>query len=180
MSISKEKILPLDYLRECLSYCPESGVLTWKPRPPSHFPDGNDGVFNKRFSNRRAGSVLRDHLAVQIMGAKHYAHRLCWALHYGRYPVGSIDHINGDGFDNRISNLREVTHRSNTHNQKTRSTNKSGCMGVSLRPDTGKYRARINTPAGREHLGDFNSLEEAISARKEAEIKYGYHENHGR
>ncbi|WP_372584598.1 HNH endonuclease signature motif containing protein [Cronobacter sakazakii] len=64
------------------------------------------------------------------MGAKHYAHRLCWALYYGSYPVGSIDHINGDGFDNRISNLREVTHRGNTHNQKTRITNKSGCMGL--------------------------------------------------
>jgi hypothetical protein len=35
--------------------------------------------------------------------------RVCWALFYKKDPIGKmITHINGDPFDNRITNLRAV------------------------------------------------------------------------
>ena len=37
MEIAKDKELPVEYLRECFHYDPETGELTWKERPLSHF-----------------------------------------------------------------------------------------------------------------------------------------------
>jgi hypothetical protein len=47
-----------------------------------------------------------------------YAHRICWALHYSEdpYPL-PLDHINRNKQDNRIANLRRVTHKENTANR---------------------------------------------------------------
>ena len=43
-------------------------------------------------------------------------HRAIWAWHNGRFPMLQIDHINGNGFDNRIGNLREVSGSENKMN----------------------------------------------------------------
>lgn len=77
-------------------------------------------------------------------------------------------------------NIRSVTRLENTKNRKLRSDNPSGYAGVAYRNDTKKWRARINHEGKRIALGNFSTMEEAILARKEAEIMYGYHKNHGR
>ena len=64
------------------------------------------------------------------MGVRLMAHRVAWAIYYGVWPTGMIDHINGDGLDNRICNLRDVTHKENARNSRRKATNKSGCSGV--------------------------------------------------
>ena len=44
-------------------------------------------------------------------------HAAVWAWHHGRFPTLQIDHINGNGFDNHIGNLREVTQSENMRNR---------------------------------------------------------------
>ncbi len=78
-----------------------------------------------------------------------------------------VDHINGDGLDNRRANLRLVTPRKNTINRSLRSTNKTGYPGVYLDERTNTYTARISL-----HIGVFDSFDEAVEARKKAEDEY--------
>lgn len=183
MEIAKDKELPVEYLRECFDFNPESGVLTWKIRPEHHFSHSSraDGGFNKKFAGKPAGSVMaRGYLWITLCGRPHFAHRIAWAVHYGEYPKGVIDHSNGVKTDNRISNLFLSTPSENSRNQKMRSTNTSGQMGVSQRKDNGRFRSFIQAAGKRIWLGTFDTLDEAIAVRKRAEKKFGYHENHGR
>lgn len=83
-----------------------------------------------------------------------------------------VDHVNGDGLDNRRSNLRLATHGQNMANSKMRSNNTSGFKGVSLDRQSGKWRAQIQHNKKRILLGCFDDPELAHKAYCEAAIKY--------
>lgn len=101
-------------------------------------------------------------------------------LHTGKLLNGSVDHVNGVRDDNRISNLRIATPEDNARNKKQGALNKSGSMGVYWVKADRKWRVRIGVNGKYVSVGVFSNLEDALEARKTAEIKYGYHENHGR
>jgi hypothetical protein len=83
----------------------------------------------------------------------------------GDVPLGmQIDHINGNGLDNRRSNLRVTTPQENSHNSVHKS--KTGFKGVWYNPKTGKYRSRL-TVGGRRIL-----LHEWLSTAEEAALLY--------
>lgn len=83
-----------------------------------------------------------------------------------------VDHINGDRLDNRKSNLRICDRSQNQKNRIMQSNNSSGVSGVSQFKVNGKWMAYISINKKRKHLGYFETMEEAIKARKEAEEKY--------
>jgi hypothetical protein len=108
------------------------------------------------------------------------AHRVAWALHYGEWPSDQIDHVNGDKTDNRLENLRIVTAQGNAKNRSLRSDNTSGHVGVYWVRETKKWSAQIKVDGRQKTIGSFESLEDAVKARKAAEDLNGYHANHGR
>ena len=83
-----------------------------------------------------------------------------------------VDHINGNKLDNRKSNLRICTVAENKFNHKNYATNTSGCPGIDWHRKANKWRARIQVHGRQIHLGVFESLEDAIYARQQAEIEY--------
>ena len=107
------------------------------------------------------------------------SHRVAWLLHYGRWPAMQIDHKDGDGLNNRIGNLSEVTNRQNSMNMKLFKTSKTGVAGVRWHPAAKKWNARIKCGQKEVYLGLFESFEDAVRARKEAESKYGFSDRHG-
>lgn len=92
-----------------------------------------------------------------------------------------VDHINHDGLDNRRSNLRLATSSENNSNRVKQKNNTSGTPGVLWNKQKNSWQALIKKQRKVKHLGFFKNLEEAVAARKKAEICYfgafAYHEN---
>ena len=65
-------------------------------------------------------------------------------------------------------------------NAKLSSSNTSGTVGISWYHINGKWAAYIRVNYKKIHLGYYTNKDDAIKARKAAEVKYGFHENHGR
>ena len=81
-----------------------------------------------------------------------------------------VDHKNGDTSDNRRANLRVCTPRENFKNQRG---NKNRELPIGIRTTKyGKFEARICHNRKTIRLGNYDSLEEAIQARENAEIMY--------
>lgn len=72
-----------------------------------------------------------------------------------------VDHINGNGLDNRRANLRQATHAENMRNRAMHRNNTTGLRGVSLEPSRGQYRACIKVDGRTRHLGRFAEAEAA-------------------
>ena len=110
--MAKNELHTLEYLRQRIACDPEKGTLTFLERPMSDFPSERIGRgWNSRCAGRPAFNQKAAHgyLTGRFGGVNYYAHRLIWWLTYGDQPE-VIDHINGDGWDNRIANLRNGSH----------------------------------------------------------------------
>ena len=175
--------ISIEVLREALSYDPESGQLTWRARPQNHFSSSRE---RNRWNTRYSGALALNHTDPKgykcgLCNRKAlFAHRVAWALAHGAWPAEQIDHINGDRSDNRIGNLREVSSQGNSRNRGIHGNNNSGCTGVSWHKKKQKWAAYISGPDGRSHLGFFTDVNEAIAARKVAEMQIGFYPNRRR
>ena len=99
-------------------------------------------------------------------------HRIIYFIHHGTDPVGSvIDHADRDRTNNKIENLRMVDCSHNSRNTGLDPRNVTGCTGVCIHKSTGKYYAYIRAYRKYKHLGNFDNLEDAIAARKAAEVR---------
>lgn len=77
-----------------------------------------------------------------------------------------VDHINGDGADNRKENLRLCTHSQNVSNRKTPKHNTVGYKGVYKHSQTGKYVAEVRSKGIKYCLGCHSTPEEAYEEYK--------------
>jgi len=161
--------MTLEQLKSEFSYDKDSGQFTrlipWKIK--------KYGLYVKQ--SHHSGYIY-----IQHEGKKYGGHRLAWLYVYGHFPDGQIDHINGIRDDNKLCNLRVVTNRVNQQNASLRPDNKSGQVGVSWFKTRNTWRAVINISGKQRTLGYFKKLEDAIKARKEAEIHYKKKKNHGK
>lgn len=171
-------VTPMDMLqvaaiRETYAYDPNTGVVSWKKKTNRCVVVGREAGFNWTSGRNTYRRLL-------LNGRYIFAHVVAFVLSYGRFPAGVIDHRNGVGTDNRLSNLRDVSHTENLRNQRLSRANTSGRMGVDFHRASGQWRARIIVDQCECHIGLFASYEEAARARAAAERRYGFSENHGR
>ena len=155
-------------LKEICHYNPDTGVFTRKKMLSGRAPLG------KPMDRKRADGYLR----TNIHRKEYTLHRLAFLYMTGELPTNQVDHINHDKQDNRWSNLRPVTHKENHQNMPLSATT-NGVFGVNWIKQYKKWRAGIRVNGEMHHLGMFQTLADAISARKEAENHYGFHPNHG-
>lgn len=157
-------------LSEKIKYDADTGKLYWLEDQGTRGRKGAEAFCRFNAHGYRVG---------KIFGTNLLAHRVIWAMVYGEWPE-QIDHINGKRDDNRLVNLRSVTVRDNAKNRKVRKTSSSGVQGVSFDKRKCNWNARITWNGKTEQLGSFRCLAHAVKARKMAEAKYDFHENHGR
>ena len=163
-------MITYEEVNRLFNYDENTGVLTWKVSPANRVKVGD--IAGSSWHNR--------YLQVFIHNKGYRVHRIVWLLKYKELPSGFIDHIDHNGFNNRISNLRVVTAEENNKNITIPKNNTSGVVGVSYNKRLGKWFAQIRSNRVKYYLGSFNTFEEAVQVRKEAEIKYGFHKNHGK
>lgn len=181
-----------DQLRQLIDYDPATGKMVWKPRTPDMFEAGEPGVrvartpehkcanWNSKLAGKpalasvdaRYGYLFGSLRMVRITPFK--AHRVAWAIYHGAWPEGHIDHINGCTSDNRIANLRDVTHAENMRNQKLRVDNTSGLPGISWFAQTSRWHVRVSGYNRSGHVGFFKSIDDAKAARDNARAGLGY------
>jgi hypothetical protein len=161
-------MLTQERLKELLDYDEKTGVFTWKA-------DGRRHVAGSIAGHEKPNGYL--HLWIE--SKKYHAHRLAWLYVHGNMPKHQIDHINHNRADNRIVNLRDVSPLENQRNASLRNDNSSGVCGVCFDKTRNKWISRIKLEGKRKNLGRFHDFFAAVCARKSAEVKYGFHENHG-
>ena len=162
-------MLTQERLKELFHYDPETGVFTRLV--------GQCGAPTGVLKNK---PTKQGYLRIQVDKKRYPLHQLAWLYIYGRFPFRLMDHINHDKVDNRITNLREVTSQENQKNRSKPTTNKSGFIGVLKDKHKEKWRAQIVSNGKSIYLGTFKNKEDAIAAREAANIKYGFHDNHGK
>ena len=83
-----------------------------------------------------------------------------------------IDHRNGNGLNNRRSNLRILNRSQNAINRRgAEKRSKSGVLGVSWRKRSGKWRARVKVHGKSFYEREFVNIEDAERAVKQARIE---------
>lgn len=140
-------------LKELLDYDAETGAMRWRaPLAPRMKAGDTAGCLNSQ-----------GYLRVKVEGKNYQGHRLAWLWVHGGWPAAELDHRNGIRDDNRMANLREVTHAENLQNErKARPHSSTGILGI-VRRRRG-YQARITLLGQCYTIGTYRTPAEAGDA----------------
>jgi HNH endonuclease len=158
---------------------PRNTTLT-QARVLKLFDYRDDGALIRRTSGKgrkagdRAGSVhvsKTGHVSrlVMVDGKRYPTSYIVWLRQTGAFPKHQLGHMDGNGLNDRLDNLREAT-RSQSGATRTAPRNNVGVRGVCS--DGKGYRALIRVGGKLHHLGHFQTVEEASEAYKAARLKY--------
>ena len=144
----------------------KNGLFYWKNPTSIRVKKGDFAqVFGQRYMH------------VSVNKKRYMIHKLVFFIHHGYVPE-IVDHIDGNSFNNKIENLREVDKYQNTWNAKVRKHSKTGLKGVTFHPQTNKFRARIRCKNKIYSLGLFTTKEDAHQAYCNASLIF--HKEFGR
>ena len=144
----------LTYEQAITLFTYENGKLLWRIPGP------------KRNIGKPAGHTdSTGYTRIMIAGKMYLAHRIIWLMHKGEWPKQTLDHIDGNQANNKIENLRDISHSGNMRTAITKKDNKTCSRGISFNPrQTNRpYSLRLQG----NYLGSFSTIEEAQKAKEE-------------
>jgi hypothetical protein len=120
------------------------------------------------WNGKKAGTLTKKgYWNININNNQYKAHRLIFMLHHGYLPK-LLDHADGNKLNNKIENLRAISHRQNLYNRGANKNSKSGVKNVSWCKKDKKWVVQING----KHIGQYIDLELAMLVAQEARDKY--------
>lgn len=145
----------IELLNKWLRYDPDTGLVHRKLKRRSHHPD----------------TLSPDRERIDFFGTRYRLTHIIWALQYGRWPIGEIDHVDFNRKNNKIANLREATRSQNMQNRRWNNPNGKG---VTHRGDKAAkpWQAQIAYNGRKIQLGFYETKEEAAEAYKKAALEY--------
>jgi len=147
-------------LLKLFTYNPQQGTLYW-----------NNSRAYKAKHGKRAGCAAR-YVVVRINKILYPAHRVIYKLCNGDFDeTKEIDHIDQNKHNNRVENLRVVTRQVNSMNKPKNKNNTSGHKGVSFCKQTQRWSAQIKINHKKFNLGRYIDINDAVRARKKAELQ---------
>lgn len=158
--VSKENAM-LTYEQAITLFTYEDGKLLWNVPGP------------KRNIGQPAGHTdHKGYTRIMVAGKMYLAHRIIWLIHNKEWPKYTLDHINGDTRNNRIENLRDVSHSANMRSAIAKKDNKTHCRGISFNPrqTNNPYSLRLQG----KYLGSFSSIEAAQKAKEDYDKAHPY------
>lgn len=156
-SIPKARQMDQKRLKEVLRYSPKTGVFKWRKSRPGCS------------AGRKAGTIANGYRQIEIDYKLFRAGRLAWLYQTGEWPEVLVDHIDGNRSNDKWPNLRAATYQENARNRGPCKRNTSGKVGVHPIKSTGKWGAEIGLNGRNVKLGSFECIEDARTARCEAE-----------
>lgn len=128
----------------------------------------NDGIWYFKKSRNGLGGYAEGWVSVNETS-------VCIKMHTflmgGRRDGYEVDHIDGDGLNNTMGNLRHATQEQNSRNRRKSVKNSSGFKGVSLKKSSGKWCAQIRFKNKVSNLGYFDSPELAYKVYRAKELE---------
>ena len=153
-----------------------------------YFPETGKFISTNRYAGKEIGSAGNGYIRLRIRHKTYLAHRLAFLYTLGEIPKG-IDHIDGNGYNNTWSNLREADQSQNTMNTRIRSDNKTGVKGICFVNRTCPYykvaiKANGSTISRNFGIVKYSSKEKALEAaiafiKELREKMHGEFTNHG-
>jgi len=152
--------LSAETVRARFDYDPVSGLFILKVR-------------TKGMPQAKVGCVIgakngKGYISIKVDGKSYLAHRLAWLYVHGHWPLGFLDHKDGNPSNNALENLREVSRSQNCQNAER----PMGYNFIKNRPHPKKYQATIWVNNKSKHLGFFLTANEARDAYLAATQKY--------
>ena len=176
------ELYSFEYIKDKIFYDSENGRCFWKRK---HGDSKEIRRWNARYALAECGYISGCGyrlLSIKTPNGKIMIsmHRLVFFMENGRPPTYDIDHIDQNKLNNKPSNLRDVPCSENLKNKPKQKNNTSGITGVRWRKDQQKWQARVIISKKENHLGYFDSINDAEKAVIKFRIANGFTENHGK
>jgi hypothetical protein len=159
-----------EQLKSVLRYDPMTGLFTWLSDVRTGRGNGRVQIPAGTVAGATANKT-KGYLKIGVNGRRYYAHRLAFLWMTGAWPNLHVDHIDGDGSNNRWANLRDVSRSVNLQNRKAATAkNTNQLLGVTKNHK--RFMAQISTAGCWKYLGTYDTPEQAheayIKAKRES------------
>ena len=158
-------MLTQEEIKELVGYNPITGQFTSKQKLGSRSKVVGE-IIGTRIS--RGTSV---YLQVSLKKQRFYLHRLAWFYMTGE-QANVLDHIDGNGLNNKWENLRNGTQKDNNRNILLIQHNKIDQLPLGVFKHRNKFTAAIKYNYKKIHLGVFTTIAEASQAYQDAKVLY--------